>query len=1031
MGCGGSKPADEPKAVEAKASPTDVQVQVKSGVSSTPATEEVVDVAPAKAPAAEEEAEGPLTKEEIAERITCSDEIQRFKLGSTGVTLRYAYVSQRGFYPDDPYKNNQDAFKIIECFNGNPDQILLGVFDGHGGAGDDCSYFVRDNIEDELQYWMTKHPNDFDQAYLDTFLGLSAGCHEAEFDDNMSGTTAIVAFFNKTDIVIANIGDSRAMVGDKEDGKIVGHALSMDQTPYRADERERIKKAGGVVMSMDMLEGTIPYHENWNLELGEAIDDNGDPPRVWAPGQAYPGCAYTRAIGDALAGQCGVNAEAELTHKTLNAEDQFFMLASDGVWEFLTNQTVADMVSTFDDPLSACRAVVAESYRLWLQYEVRTDDITVILAFIEHDEEPTKILKNKRASERVASAARAVTAKPVRRAVSVEKKESMNIHVSSHAEEDLSDWVLEKVPKSDEEVGHIKRAVKANFLFAHLNETQAQMVYDVMSKKHVKKGDAVVKQGDVGDYFYVVEDGEYVVTIATPNGGQMEVLTYSTAGGTNPCFGELALMYGKPRAATVTAKTDGVLWAMDRRSFRAILLKSSGAEIKHTLRSVEMLKSLSNIQLNTLQDKLSEVAYKPDEYVIKQGDDGSNMYIIMEGGVRITKTQADGTDAPLMELGSGSYFGERALLQNEKRAANVIANSKLKCLYISKKIFEEVLGPLQSIIDEDRIKREAIAQKKLRMTKEEGLQGVDVPKLRSAMEGVSCECHPFQYALCKLDATHEFTVKIATKARVHEEGLEECLESEKEIRSLRAEPHRMVPIALLTLEDDEHHYTVFHDRVAMPLAALIGEEGFKEEVAKFYVASVVLALEQLREDSIICRNLTDDAIVIDEKGYVQLMDMRYAVKADSMPTDFCGYAHYLAPEQVDGQGHGIAVDCWALGILTYEMCCGGANPWLTGDKIKDSEVGIYTRITGHEAGALEFPDAEETEDLVVLLNDLLHPDPAKRLGAREGGLREVRDAKWFAGFDWSQLESGNMVSPHAQEARKALDDALKASVTPA
>lgn len=57
--------------------------------------------------------------------------------------------------------------------------------------------------------------------------------------------------------------------------------------------------------------------------------------------------------------------------------------ASDGVWEFLTNQSVADMILKFTDPLDACRAVVAESYRLWLQYEVRTDDITMILAFID------------------------------------------------------------------------------------------------------------------------------------------------------------------------------------------------------------------------------------------------------------------------------------------------------------------------------------------------------------------------------------------------------------------------------------------------------------------------------------------------------------------------------------------------------------------------------------------------------------------------------------------------------------------------
>jgi len=243
--------------------------------------------------------------------------------------------------------------------------------------------------------------------------------------------------------------------------------------------------------------------------------------------------------------------------------------------------------------------------------------------------------------------------------------------------------------------------------------------------------------------------------------------------------------------------------------------------------------------------------------------------------------------------------------------------------------------------------------------------------------------------------------------------------------------NRFAPLALLTLEDDRHMYTVFHDRVVMSLSALIGEEGFDEATAKFYTASVCLGLEQLGLDGIVYRNLTSDALVVDDCGYVQLLDMRYAVKADSSPTDFCGYAYYLAPEQVDGQGHGAPVDYWALGILTYEMCYGGANPWLTGDNVKDSEVGIFSRITAHTAGGLSFPDSDgKSGALEEVLNDLLHPQPAQRLGARSGGLKEVRAAKWFDGFAWAQLETGKMAAPHARQAKAALEAALSKKQRP-
>lgn len=204
-------------------------------------------------------------------------------------------------------------------------------------------------------------------------------------------------------------------------------------------------------------------------------------------------------------------------------------------------------------------------------------------------------------------------------------------------------------------------------------------------------------------------------------------------------------MYSKPRAATVTAATDGVLWAMDRRSFRSILMKSSAVSLTRTLRSVEVLKSLSVGQLQRLQDLLTEVTYKDGDYVIRQGESSENLYIISEGRVRITRKEEGGKEAKqVMELGQAQYFGERALLTSEPRAANVIAcgDRPVKLLYISKDAFEEVLGPLQEIIDMDRQWREQLAHKKQLQQEQEGLANVTVGDF--AMEGVSATAEPFQ-----------------------------------------------------------------------------------------------------------------------------------------------------------------------------------------------------------------------------------------------------------------------------------------------
>lgn len=325
--------------------------------------------------------------------VECSTRSTAAKLGDSGVTLTFAWLSQRGYYPENPGKLNQDALKIVPDFAGKRDQVLFGVFDGHGTDGDSCSYFVRDKIESELKQQVKTHPGNFETAYKQAFIQLDAQMHHhSAFDDSNSGTTAITAFFHGNRLTVANIGDSRAVLGKKNYGAhrtgqaVVAYAISTDQTPYRNDERERVKAAGAEVMSTAQKEGEIPYHENWSVDLGTEIDDGGDPPRIFAPGKGFPGCAFTRSIGDSIGAGLGVIAEPELHQRELAEEDTLLILASDGVWEFLTNQAVVDMIHTVQEPLDACRAVAAESYRLWLQHEERSDDITVIVIQIGQTE---------------------------------------------------------------------------------------------------------------------------------------------------------------------------------------------------------------------------------------------------------------------------------------------------------------------------------------------------------------------------------------------------------------------------------------------------------------------------------------------------------------------------------------------------------------------------------------------------------------------------------------------------------------------
>eukprot|EP00966_Prymnesium_polylepis_P181055 4193760-Prymnesium_polylepis.1 len=224
------------------------------------------------------------------------------------------------------------------------------------------------------------------------------------------------------------------------------------------------------------------------------------------------------------------------------------------------------------------------------------------------------------------------------------------------------------------------------------------LVVGYMRPREVKGGDEVIKQGDRGDYFYVVESGAYNVLV---NGAHVHTYAVDEAQRIFPTFGELALMYAKPRAAGVVANTEGKLWMLGRSGFRQVqsMANSTRPDPTKVLRKVEMFAPLRYDQLLQLRDAMSERVFQNGDFVFNQDDDADGFYIISAGQTTVLKRDeaAGATDVwiELTRLGPGSYFGERALLFKERRSASVrVSSEDLHCLFISRQQFEKLLGPL-------------------------------------------------------------------------------------------------------------------------------------------------------------------------------------------------------------------------------------------------------------------------------------------------------------------------------------------------
>ena len=240
-----------------------------------------------------------------------------------------------------------------------------------------------------------------------------------------------------------------------------------------------------------------------------------------------------------------------------------------------------------------------------------------------------------------------------------------NRHRVSVCGEKLSSLTLDKsetkvVPKSEEEAARIQNILKNNALFQTLDREQLTTVQNAMFLVEKAEGDVIIRQFDDGDYFYIIDSGSVDVfvkdSVSMDPPGKL-VKKY----GDGDSFGEMAIMYNARRAATCIATSQVRLWALDRVSFKVILMKSTISkqnEFKCFLQKVPILSQLTEYELWTVVDALQEEEFDDNAVVCAEGDVGEKFYIIREGTVICTKTDSTGKLKEVARLSSGSYFGE-------------------------------------------------------------------------------------------------------------------------------------------------------------------------------------------------------------------------------------------------------------------------------------------------------------------------------------------------------------------------------------
>ena len=527
------------------------------------------------------------------------------------------------------------------------------------------------------------------------------------------------------------------------------------------------------------------------------------------------------------------------------------------------------------------------------------------------------------------------------------------------ATKDAVVWVLERAvfrhfarTRMEETKSEVQVFMNQVPLLKNLSDDEQGRLVDAFEMKTWARGAVVVRQGDPGDFFYIIKNGEAEVTQEAAE--QVKRVNHLFK---SDFFGEMALLDpSQPRVATVTAvgDTDLVCMVLDKTTFTEVL--GPMEEIMKREKSPQVVHQ----KLRKLANKGSPTRV-PAEVIIRRAGGGQEV-------------RARGHLDEVLELKETLDKAENPTTGKDRVTESTLV--LLEGHVLGGGAFSRV-----SVVTEESTGR-TYALKRMRKS------GV-----------VQCPGHVFCEQAITKNTAHPFCIRqyASFQDKYHLYFLFDFMGGGDLMDVLVAEAqvikHRVRGSGLKD------------GCIGKKIKMLMG---MTEDLAKFYVASIVLALEYLHNNRTVYRDLKPENVFIDESGYVKLGDFGFAKVLDGVHRTytFCGTPGYLAPENILTHGYSFAVDWWGLGVLTFVLLT-GKQPFSS--PRTDDPMVIMRRIVD-EAFTVRYPPYV-SDAARQFIAELLERKPHKRLGVLQGRTKDIKNHRWFHGFDWKALEARKMPPP--------------------
>jgi len=434
-------------------------------------------------------------------------------------------------------------------------------------------------------------------------------------------------------------------------------------------------------------------------------------------------------------------------------------------------------------------------------------------------------------------------------------------------------------------------------------------------------------------------------------------------------------------------------------------------EYRDFLSKVPVLLPLADYERTKIAEALEETNFGENAVVCKEGGDATDgMFIVKEGTLVVTKNGPTG-EAEVGALGPGDYFGERALIKNEPRAASVTTRGACVLLRLDRSAFSLLLGPLEDIMNKQINNYEEPPASPVVTTRssapKEEIKFDDLEVLGTLGKG---SFGHVQLVKSRTTGT-TYALKAVSKAQIVQTGQQGHIMSEK--KAMDALDHPFLVKLHQTYKDQDRLYFLLEPSLGGELFSVLREKTlFDEDTSRFYSGHVVLAFEYMHSLNFVYRDLKPENLLLDEHGFLKVTDFGFAKDISGGRTwTLCGTPDYLAPEIVAGKGHSKGVDWWTLGVFIYEMLA-SYPPFYDEDPMK-----TYAKIMH---GSITFP-SHFSKEAVSIVKKLLYHKPTKRLGVVKGGAKLIKKHAWYKDFDWDKLVKREIKAPFVPNIKSDID----------